>query len=333
MPHAVDEKTMLPADPDASWMHSRRMLLKGAIGAALVSSGSRASRLAAAPNDPKIDKIARKALGIDLHNHYFYEFSKDPEHRKPDPENELAASIQESGLSAVIYNYCVDDVSGSGGGVGSPPPPNAYYQWHIQSLDYLDRVLAKQNMRRALNTTDLVRSKSRNQPTVIQGSEGCQWIEGKLERIGEAYGRGLRHAQLLHRAPDLVAPLGDAQLDGSPILGGLTSFGVQVVRECNRLGIVVDLAHGTEKTVIAATRVTRQPLVVSHTALASQKALATIPPLAEGPTGEPRPCEGHRRYRWHYRGLAPFPNNERLCGWNPRDGRCCRGRSCRNGFR
>jgi membrane dipeptidase len=49
--------------------------------------------------------------------------------------------------------------------------------------------------------------------------------------------------------------------------GGLTAFGAEVIRRCNRLGIVVDVAHGTYDLVKKAALVTTKPLVLSHTSL------------------------------------------------------------------
>jgi membrane dipeptidase len=64
----------------------------------------------------------------------------------------------------------------------------------------------------------------------------------------------------------MVAPLGDMNTD-PPHLGGLTTFGAQVVKECNHLGIVVDMAHASHETVAGALKVATQPLVISHTNL------------------------------------------------------------------
>jgi membrane dipeptidase len=67
----------------------------------------------------------------------------------------------------------------------------------------------------------------------------------------------------------MVSPLGDTNT-GTAHLGGLTAFGAEVVKECNRLGIVVDLAHASHETVLGALKVARQPLIVSHTSLDSR---------------------------------------------------------------
>ncbi len=74
---------------------------------------------------------------------------------------------------------------------------------------------------------------------------------------------GMRHLQLVHYRPN---ELGDIQTE-DPAQGGLTDFGAAVVRACNRLGIVVDVAHGTYDLVRRAASVTARPLILSHTSL------------------------------------------------------------------
>jgi hypothetical protein len=70
----------------------------------------------------------------------------------------------------------------------------------------------------------------------------------------------------LHDKGDKVEPLGDNYTEPAR-LGGLTAFGASVVKECNRLGIVVDLAHASHETVLGALKVASQPMIVSHTSL------------------------------------------------------------------
>jgi len=124
-------------------------------------------------------------------------------------------------------------------------------------------------MLRALNLKDLQAAHDHGQPTIVQTVEGAQFIEGHLDRVEEVYKRGVRNLQLLHMKDDLVSPLGDV-ITSPAHLGGLTAFGAEVVKECNRLGILVDLAHATPDTVLGALKVATQPLIVSHTGLDSR---------------------------------------------------------------
>lgn len=144
------------------------------------------------------------------------------------------------------------------------------YRYYLRSLAFEDWLLARNHMRRALNLRDLATAHDQRQPIIVQSAEGAQFIEGRLERIEEAYKRGLRHLQIVHEQDDTVSPLGDVYTAAAAHLGGLTAFGAQVVKECNRLGIVVDLAHGTYETVTGALKVTTQPLIISHTGMSSE---------------------------------------------------------------
>jgi membrane dipeptidase len=101
-------------------------------------------------------------------------------------------------------------------------------------------------------------------PGAIVTSEGADFLDGALARVEEAYQRhDLRQLQLTHYR---VNELGDIQTE-SPVHDGLTDFGADVIRACNRLGIVVDVAHGTYDLVKRAAEVTTRPLVLSHTSL------------------------------------------------------------------
>jgi len=90
--------------------------------------------------------------------------------------------------------------------------------------------------------------------------EGSDFLEGRIDRVQEAYDHGIRSLQLVHYR---VNELGDIQTE-APMHGGLTAFGREAVREMNRLGIVVDVAHATEPVVRGVTETTTQPIILSH---------------------------------------------------------------------
>ncbi|MFC4274428.1 dipeptidase [Achromobacter aloeverae] len=124
-------------------------------------------------------------------------------------------------------------------------------------------LVAQQNLH-VVTTAAQLRAACRDGPSVIVSAEGADFLEGDLARLDDAYHRhGLRHLQLTHYR---VNELGDIQT-APPVHQGLTDFGAAVIERCNDLGIVVDVAHGTYALVERAARVTRRPLVLSHTSL------------------------------------------------------------------
>jgi membrane dipeptidase len=186
------------------------------------------------------------------------------------PGLSLANEIKQSGLTAVCASFVLDSAPFS-------KPGNAQSTF-LHWLTAIDEQLEKGHMHRALNLKDLQAAHDHGQPAIVQTVEGSQFIEGHLERVEEVYKRGVRDLQLLHERDDMVSPLGDV-ITAPAHLGGLTAFGSQVVKECNRLGILVDLAHASPNTVLGALKVATQPFVVSHTSLDSRT--GSNPALAE----------------------------------------------------
>ncbi|MBI5278261.1 MAG: membrane dipeptidase [Burkholderiales bacterium] len=243
---------------------SRRNFLvsMGAAGALLSGCASRVTpALEQSGIDSRVERIVADTISVDMHNHVAMpSFAKTAADARPDPVGDLAGELRKSGFTAVCVTHAINAYRMAQ--VGD------WYQYHLQLLAYTDRLLAANGMRRALTASDLRAAHRARASVVIQSVEGGQWIEGRIDRIGEAYGRGLRHLQLLHQLDDLVAPLGGVQQNtGRAAAPTLTAVGADVVRECNRLGIVVDMAHANEATVLAALKASSRPLVVSHTAL------------------------------------------------------------------
>jgi membrane dipeptidase len=232
--------------------------------------------------DSRVAQILSQTIAIDMHNHVYPPGTEPhpqrppqsgaqqgraqqggpppapPQEPSPGPELFLAAELKKSGLTAVCASFVLDFAR-------NEKPGDARVNLH-RWLDSIDAQLKKGHIRRALTFKDLQTAHQTGVPTIVQSVEGAHFIEGHLGRVDEVYNRGLRHLQLLHERDDMVTPLGDTNT-GQSHLGGLTQFGAQVVKECNRLGIVVDLAHASNETVLGAIKVATQPFVVSHTNL------------------------------------------------------------------
>ncbi|MDO7846255.1 membrane dipeptidase [Hymenobacter sp. M29] len=201
--------------------------------------------------------LVASTMGIDTHNHVDVPLTAA---EIPGPALDLTSELKTSGLSAICLTFAVDYQQLRNAGEA--------YERFRNGLTALDQQLKRNGIKRALNLADLRAAHQRKQPTVIQAVEGGHFLEGKLERLAEAYERGLRHLGLLHDN-DASVPLGDV-FTNPPRWGGLTTFGAEVIRECNRLGILIDLAHATVETVTAALKLTTKPVLISHTGLNSR---------------------------------------------------------------
>ena len=97
-------------------------------------------------------------------------------------------------------------------------------------------------------------------PALVLAVEGCDFLEGDLDRLDALAARGVRSIQLTHY---LVNETGDIQT-APPVHGGLTPFGAEAVRRMNRLGIMVDVAHCSETTVKGVAAATSRPILCTH---------------------------------------------------------------------
>jgi membrane dipeptidase len=218
--------------------------------------------------DPRVAQVMSKTIGIDMHNHV-YPAGTEPHAQNGQPPRQeeqpqalgLAEELKQSGLTAICASFVLDFTP-----FAKPGDARDHY---LSWLTAMDAQLEKGHMRRALSLKDLQAAHAHGQPAIVQTVEGSQFIEGRLERVEEVYKRGVRDLQLLHERDDIVSPLGDV-ITAPAHLGGLTAFGAKVVKECNRLGIVVDLAHASPDTVLGALKVATQPVLVSHTSLDSR---------------------------------------------------------------
>jgi membrane dipeptidase len=135
--------------------------------------------------------------------------------------------------------------------------------WFQAELARIKGYLAGQNLKIVREPADVDRALA-GDPHVVLSVEGATFADNDLGQLSAAYDAGIRHIQLVHYARNAI---GDFQTE-RPAHGGLTDFGRSVVRECNRLGILVDLAHCTGEAVTAALAVSKVPMVWSHSSVA-----------------------------------------------------------------
>jgi membrane dipeptidase len=116
-------------------------------------------------------------------------------------------------------------------------------------------------LERALTAEDIRRISAAGKVAALMGVEGGHAINDDLEVLREFHRRGVRYLTLTHsRTTNWAGSSGD--LEGQST--GLSTFGSEVVREMNRLGMLVDISHVSDKTFWEVLRVARKPVIASH---------------------------------------------------------------------
>src|SRR5580704_17196122 len=103
-------------------------------------------------------------------------------------------------------------------------------------------------------------ARAENKIAVLLGVEGGHAIDNDLAILREFHGRGVRYMTLTHNAATKWA---DSSSD-APRHNGLTDFGKHVIREMNRLGMLVDVSHVSDPTFYDVLETSRAPVIASH---------------------------------------------------------------------
>jgi len=113
----------------------------------------------------------------------------------------------------------------------------------------------------ALSPTDVEAHFEAGQISLPLGMENGSPIEGDLANLQYFHDRGIRYVTLAH---GLSNHLSDSSYDDNKQHGGLSDFGIEVVREMNRLGIIVDISHVSDEAFWNVMEVTTAPAIASH---------------------------------------------------------------------
>jgi membrane dipeptidase len=110
---------------------------------------------------------------------------------------------------------------------------------------------------------DIVEAHAHGRTALLLTCEGADFAEDDLARVGEAHETGVRSIALVHYRQNAF---GDAQT-GPPVHRGLSAAGRDLVREVNRAGILIDVAHASFETTLAVLEESDQPVMLSHSHL------------------------------------------------------------------
>src|SRR5216110_970561 len=143
--------------------------------------------------------------------------------------------------------------------IDSGPHPAVYA---LEQIDLIKRLCAKypRDLAMAGTAADVERNFKAGKISCLIGIEGGHAIENSLGALRMFAALGVRYMTLTHWE---TIDWADAATDSAKH-GGLTTFGEDVVREMNRLGMLVDLSHVSDGTMVDAIRVSRAPVLFSH---------------------------------------------------------------------
>src|SRR6202166_2322826 len=134
-----------------------------------------------------------------------------------------------------------------------------------RARDLLDAVLKQieihgEDLALSTSSKEVRAARAENKIAVLLGIEGGHAIDNDLAVLREFHARGVRYMTLTHNA---ATDWADSSND-APRHNGLTDFGKQVIREMNRLGMLVDISHVSDSTFYDVLEISRAPVIASH---------------------------------------------------------------------
>ncbi|HLM00735.1 MAG TPA: dipeptidase, partial [Pyrinomonadaceae bacterium] len=208
-------------------------------------------------------KVHKKAIIVDGHNDIPSPLVDDDFdlstnsigkfHRDGDPFHTDLARFKASGITGEFFSIYVSGNTLRTGGA---------MRRAMDMIDATNREVEKHpNALTACTTAaEIRRAKRQNKVCVLMGIEGGYAIENSLYALRNFYRLGVRYMTLTHNVSHDWA---DAHR-GEPKNNGLSDFGKEVVREMNRLGMLVDISHVSDKVMNDVLDVTSAPIIASH---------------------------------------------------------------------
>ncbi len=201
-------------------------------------------------------QIHRRAIVIDTHNdvttpmtNNYYDLSGPP----PVPYRTNIERMKQGGMTAEFFSLYIRPWYVEHGGSAR------------RTLDMIDAVYRAverhpRDLMIATSVADIRRAKRQGKIAALMGIEGGHAIEDSLPTLREFYRLGVRYMTLTWNNTNNWADAGR----GEKKYGGLNDFGREVVREMNRLGMLVDVSHVSDETMSDALDVSKAPIIASH---------------------------------------------------------------------
>jgi len=225
-----------------------------------------------AQSDKKVSKIHHRAYVIDTHTDapmklVESDFNMAERHEAPDSRIDFPR-LRDGDVDAVFFGLF------TGQRERTPENYDKAYRLANQMIDSTCAVVNRNPQMVAIATSpdDIIRISGQNKTAICLGMENGFPLAKDVSRVSEFYGKGVRYITLCHTANNDIC---DSSTDPlGPESNGLSSLGRQVVIEMNRLGMIVDVSHISDKAFYDVLALSKAPVIASHS---SARALCDHP--------------------------------------------------------
>ncbi|MCZ6623743.1 MAG: dipeptidase [Deltaproteobacteria bacterium] len=200
-------------------------------------------------------EILKKSVVVEGHRDVYEQLYRRSIGEKTPIRDGIAPRLIRDGIDVCVYAISGDSYSHS-------QNTGRYLETALENIDmFLEEAPRSEGMISLVKTrSDLPEEVRRGNISFLLHFEGGMPLQGSIHQLRNFYRLGLRSMQLTWNFRN---ELGDGVWENRT-KGGLTNFGVEVIREMNRLGMVVDLAHMNREGFFQALEVAEAPLIVSH---------------------------------------------------------------------
>jgi membrane dipeptidase len=215
--------------------------------------------------EKKVHRIHSKCLTLDTHCDTPMKmikpgFNVRDEHKAPQSRVDLPR-MKKGGLDAMFFAVYT----------GQKPRTeenySATYKLAHQMLDSIHTMLKKNSdlATLALKSEDLAQIEKTGKRAIYIGMENGFPLARDISRVEEFYKRGVRYITLCHSYHNDIC---DSSSDSKPAEhNGVSDFGKQVIAEMNRLGMMIDISHASDKSFFDAIELSKAPIIASHSSV------------------------------------------------------------------
>lgn len=180
-------------------------------------------------------------------------------------EERVIADMIAGNLAAVSFSAVADfsvlDLGDGGLSAARKFEPGEAWKYHLAQVSNLRKLVDTGLVTFVLVPADIAKAHNSGKPGAFFSAEGGDFLEGKIERVEEIFNQGIRMLTPMHYNTNEIGDI----ITAKPVHGGLTDFGAEVIGEMNRLGMMIDVSHASEKTAFEMIEKSNKPVCATHT--------------------------------------------------------------------